>query len=241
MHNIGWFQQKRVWNGSLLKRMYSVHWFTLLELIMSWFAFIHRWVLMVSSVFCLDYFKAFHVPIHSDTQVWKFPFLLRACWCFSVHEDVFFIIANSGDPDEMLMCISSGSPLFAKVPAYWYPELKALYNQSVSPLQWIQYAPTHEMLVLITYAQNPPLSAHADVSRGARVCFWSEPSSTSINVCMREAMTLVRLRVCRQVAAHPYDKYPSLVYVLAFSMCAWKVKGLARLRGHTQTNLRVYW
>ena len=42
--------------------------------------------------------------------------------------------------------------------------------------------PAHEILVLTTYIQKPPLSADTGVSRlgwGQRSKFWSEPSSTS--------------------------------------------------------------
>ena len=35
-------------------------------------------------------------------------------WCISVPESCFIILANSVDPD--IMCISSGSSLFAKLP-----------------------------------------------------------------------------------------------------------------------------
>ena len=43
--------------------------------------------------------------------------------CFSVPEDYFYL-ANSVDPDKMLLCyISFGSSLFAKEPVYYYPEL----------------------------------------------------------------------------------------------------------------------
>ena len=62
------------------------------------------------------------------------------------------ILANSEDCDEALICISSGSSLFAKVPVYRYPEIKGLSHC---------------------------LNKYTQLSSGARTYFWSDLLSLS--------------------------------------------------------------
>ena len=59
--------------------------------------------------------------------------------------------------------------------------------------RFIQYGPAHKILVLMAYAQKPPLSIHALISCGVRGLIFGLSSYTS---CMPEGKSLVRLYIC---------------------------------------------
>ena len=79
--------------------------------------------------------------------------------------------------------------------------------------------PAYEILVLIAYAQNPPLSAHAAVSSacsGARCNVMFVRVFIHIHaLCIRASKALSSLRMlARALLAHQYDKYYVFMYWL---------------------------